>query len=126
MSALRQTLHLFWISLVAVFLVWGSVAPIAASPCGETKCCCCADSDTTPCSSSPADDCGCHWQAPKPPVMPKELFDPFSPPILLIAPIVTYSTVTVLETRQFCPLGNDSYIVPPTWRRYQSFCVYLI
>lgn len=126
MSALRQTLHLCWIGLVAFSLVWSSIATASVNDCEESECCCCEAHDHSPDSSAPVEDCGCHWEMPAPPTMPNEAFDPFSPPILLVTPIALFRTVPAWEIQQTDDCLLAASAVPPPRRRHQSFCVYLI
>jgi hypothetical protein len=58
--------------------------------------------------------------------MPNEVFDPFSPPILHVAPTEAFRTLAAWETQQSYVPQGQAHAQPPLWRRYQSFCVYLI
>lgn len=58
--------------------------------------------------------------------MPHQVYEPFSPPILHVAPILAFCPLPAREAQQLhAPKGHAS-VLPPLWRRYQSFCVYLI
>lgn len=125
-SMLRQTLHLCWIGLVAVSLVWGSVTTASVTDCEESSCSCCAAHDLSSASFAPAEDCGCHWEMPAPPPLPHQEFAPFCPPILLITPAAPFRALPVWETQQTVRYSCPVSAAPALRRRHQCFCVYLI